>query len=138
MLDCGANECYLGPAIRQEAKIGLTPLEAPDTVTTVKGEGVEITSKGRPRMQIGSFIRRLPYKLAPIELATCILGISFLDGIGPLIRWKERRMRVPVQQAEGQHYGGIHALPRAIATVTNTNKPATADPRSTYTAMPLP
>ena len=123
MLDCGANENYFGPAVRESAKIRLTPLEAPYSVTTATGEAVAISSKARPRVQIGQFVRRMPFKLAPIEPGTCILGMSFLDSIDPLIRWKERRIRLPVNRLKGANYEWIQAIqdiPRSIALLTES------------------
>jgi len=130
MLDCGANENYFGPSIRESAKIRLTPLEAPYTVTTATGEEVAINSKARPRVQIGQFVRRMPFKLAPIEPGTCILGMSFLDSVDPLIRWKERRIRLPVNRLEGANYEWIQAIqdiPKAIALLKETTPEESID-----------
>ena len=86
MVDSGANENYLGPDLAKMAKIWPVPIEAPYEVSTATGEGIPITSKCRPRVQIGQFVKRMQFKVAPIEPGVCILGMSFLDSVNPLIR----------------------------------------------------
>ena len=125
MVDSGANENYLGPDLAKMAKIRPVPIEAPYEVSTATGEGIPITSKCRPRVQIGQFVKRMQFKVAPIDPGVCILGMSFLDSVNPLIRWKERRMRLPVRKTEGRNYQWMTSLtliPRALAGLTNNEE----------------
>ena len=119
----GPREWPISPDLAKLAKIRAIPIEAPYEVATATGEGIPITSKCRPRVQIGRFVRRVQFQVAPIEPGVCILGMSFLDLVEPLIRWKEQRMRLPVKRTEGKNYQWVPAMtliPRALAGLTST------------------
>ena len=65
----------------------------------------------------------MQFKVAPIEPGVYILGMSFLDSVNPLIRWKERRMRLPVRKTEGQNYQWMTSLTliaKALAGLTSS------------------